>query len=130
MSKIVLIADDNLVMRNLIKFYLKDFKFKILEAKDGIEALSLIKKKEVEILFLDINMPNLDGFNVAKYLEVTGKELDIISISSDLTRSNMIIMEEMGVKYFLTKPLNPTDFKKTIHDIIDVKEINDREEDS
>jgi len=116
--KLALIADDNLVMRNLIKFYLKDFDFEVYEAKDGVEALSIMKKKDIDILFLDINMPNLDGFNVAKYLELTGKELDIISISSDLTRANMVIMEDMGVKYFLTKPLNPTNFKNTINEIL------------
>jgi chemosensory pili system protein ChpA (sensor histidine kinase/response regulator) len=118
-SKTILIADDNLVMRNLIKHYLKSYNFELLEAKDGIETLSTIKKQHIDILFLDINMPNIDGFNVAKYIENIKKHPIIISISSDLTQSNMHIMEELGVKYFLPKPLNPSKFKAIMAKILE-----------
>lgn len=114
MNVTVLIADDNVVMRNLIKFYLKEYGVEINEAKDGIEALSIIKAKEINILFLDINMPNIDGFNVAKYLKEKENPPHIISISSDLSNTNINIFKELGVKYFLNKPLNPKDFKKTM----------------
>jgi len=126
MSLKALIADDNLIMRNLIKYYLQPYKFEIHEAKDGVEALSFMKKNDMDILFLDINMPNIDGFNVAKYIEVPGKHPTIISISSDLTRSNIIVLEELGVQYFLNKPLNIHKFKDIIDEILSLKEEEDK----
>lgn len=109
----ILIADDNTVMRNLIKYHLKSFDgLEVYEAKDGIKALELIKTKMINILYLDLSMPNLDGMNVANYLKKDNKEdLHIVSISSELTLENKNLLKQMGVKYFLGKPLSADAFK-------------------
>jgi len=117
-SKSVLIADDNTVMRNLVKFYLKEFNFNIIEAKDGIETLSVIKSEDIFILFLDLKMPNLDGFNVANYLKNTDGQTHIISISADLNKENKTLLKKLGVKYFLNKPLDPAGLKAIVDKIL------------
>ena len=109
----ILIADDNTVMRNLIKYYLKSFNnIEIHEAKDGIKTLEKIKTQNIHILFLDLSMPNLDGMNVANYLKKSNhQKLHIVSISSEITQQNRTLLKQMGVKYFLGKPLEANAFK-------------------
>jgi len=111
----VLIADDNLIMRNLVKYYLSKHAIdNVLEAKDGVEALQIIKANEIDVLFLDLRMPNLDGFNVANYLNSGDKKVTIIAFSADMTKENEKILKSLDVKYFLKKPIEP----KLCNDII------------
>jgi DNA-binding response OmpR family regulator len=111
----VLIADDNVVMRNLIKFHLKQYKFNINEVDDGLKAVKEFQRMAYDLLFLDYNMPNLDGLNVANVLKSTGVKPDIVIISSNLDAANVGKFVELGVKHFLTKPLD----QKKLKDIVD-----------
>lgn len=118
MNLTVLIADDNLIMRNLVKFYLSKYKkFDILEAKDGIEALQIIKSNKVDLLFLDLNMPNLNGFNVANYLVNNDNKATIVALSADMTKANKNTFIDLGVQYFLQKPIDPKIFDDIITDL-------------
>jgi CheY-like chemotaxis protein len=110
----VLIADDNSIMRNMLKFYLSKYEDTIVnEAKDGIETLQFVKKNEIDILFLDLNMPNLDGYNVAKYLYDNKSNTNIVPISANINKDSISTFKSLGVKYFLSKPLHP----KALNDI-------------
>jgi CheY-like chemotaxis protein len=119
MKKLVLIADDNATMRNLIKFYLKEFNiFDVIEAADGVQALSSIKRNNISILFLDLSMPNIDGFNVANYLKDKTEKPYIISISASVDQETKLILKSLGVQYFLGKPLDANAFKFIVNKII------------
>ncbi len=119
MNLMVLIADDNMVMRNLVKFYLNKHNIdKILEAKDGLEALQVIKNNKIDILFLDLKMPNLDGFNVANYVNASDKEITTIALSADMTEKNEKILKTLGVKHCLEKPIKPELINTIIREII------------
>jgi len=119
MSKIALIADDNATMRKLIKFYLKEFSmFEIIEANDGVQALAAIKKNDISLLFLDLSMPNIDGFNVANYLKDKENKPHIISVSASVDNETKLILKSLGVKYFLGKPLDASAFKFIVSRIV------------
>ncbi|NQY95379.1 MAG: response regulator [Campylobacteraceae bacterium] len=119
MNLVVLIADDNLVMRNLLKFYLGKLKIDtILEAEDGLEALKIIKEKEIDILFLDLMMPNLNGFNVANYVNAKSSEIVTVALSSDMSEKNVKVFKTLGVKYCLEKPISPTDINTVMNEIL------------
>lgn len=114
----ILVADDNLVMRNLVKFYLKKYDgVNIHEVADGLETLKFLKKNKTDILFLDLQMPNLNGFNVAKYLYEVKSDTYIVAISANVTKENMDIFKTFGVKYFLQKPLEPKSFEEVFKKI-------------
>jgi CheY-like chemotaxis protein len=111
----LLIADDNLVIRNLLKFYLQDIDdLDIKEVSNGIDALKIFSEIGIDIIMLDISMPELDGYNVANYLRAHASDTVIVSISSNLNSENRKIFRTLGVKYFLEKPIN----KKPLLDII------------
>lgn len=62
----LLIVDDDLSIRELMKLYLKNEGFDILEAQNGSEALSLIETQQVVLVILDIMMPEMDGWELTK----------------------------------------------------------------
>jgi len=120
MGKSVLIADDNVVMRNLVKFYLKSFKtLEIQEVVDGIKALTLCKIETIDIMFLDLSMPGIDGNNVAKYIN-DNKEIktEIIVVSATLDRTIQKRLKSLGVKYFLPKPIDKSRMDEIMNEIL------------
>ena len=102
----ILIADDNVVARNLLKFYLKKYNVEIKEAKDGLEVLRAFQSMDYNILFLDLSMPNLDGLNVANYLSKCIDTVDIIAVSATLDNIAIRKFKSVGVEYFLPKPID------------------------
>ena len=71
MGYTILIADDEPEIRNLLRLYLENENYQIIEAKDGREALSLLREKKPDLCLLDIMMPKLDGFTVCETLRKT-----------------------------------------------------------
>lgn len=119
MSLKVLVADDNLIMRNLLKYYLSQNDISdIFEAKDGLEALQIIKSQEIDLLFLDLRMPNLDGFNVAHYLTNSDNKAIIVALSADMTKENKNTFIDLGARYFLQKPIDAKLCNKIIQEIL------------
>ena len=66
--KKVLVADDKAASRELIRTVLEDCGYTVIEASDGVEALSLVRALEPDLIVLDLHMPKLDGFGVVAEL--------------------------------------------------------------
>ncbi len=103
----ILIADDLDLNRNLVREYLQDRGFEILEAKNGIQAVELINEQNPDLVLMDIIMPGLDGFQVAEKIKSadTTKNIPVIA----LTASAMKTTEERVQKVFdgyLRKPVS------------------------
>jgi two-component system chemotaxis response regulator CheY len=108
----VLLVDDSRIMRNIIKNALHAHpKFQTvtyLEAGDGLDALSIIESKRVDLLLLDWNMPGLNGLELVKRLrdraEFSG--LPIIMVTSEAAKYNVIEAVKAGVNDYLVKPVS------------------------
>ena len=68
MAYTVLVADDEAEIRSLLRLYLEKDGYRVLEAGDGIHAVSLLQKEEIDLVLLDIMMPGLDGYQVLRKL--------------------------------------------------------------
>jgi two-component system chemotaxis response regulator CheY len=68
MMKRVLTVDDSKTMRDMVSFTLKGAGFDVVEAEDGVHALSVLSKTKVDLVITDINMPNMDGVTLVKKL--------------------------------------------------------------
>jgi len=113
----VLIADDNEVMRNLLKFYLKKYNVNIDEVTDGLEVLKKTKEEEYDLLFLDIYMPHLDGINVIKYLKEKESKVEIVLISGNIETEIILNLQKFNIKYFLSKPIEISKFHEIMEEI-------------
>lgn len=66
--KRVLTVDDSKTMRDMVSFTLKSAGFDVIEAEDGVHALSVLTNNRVDVVITDINMPNMDGVTLVKRL--------------------------------------------------------------
>ena len=102
----ILIVDDEKEIRNLIAIYLKNEGYEVLEASDGEEGLSLLKKHKVHLIVLDIMMPNVDGIEMCmKVREIA--EMPIIMLSAKSQDMDKITGLTLGADDYVTKPFNP-----------------------
>lgn len=102
----ILIVDDEKEIRNLIAIYLKNEGYEVLEASDGEEGLSLLKKHKVHLIVLDIMMPNVDGIEMCMKVRETD-EMPIIMLSAKSQDMDKIVGLTLGADDYVTKPFNP-----------------------
>jgi len=108
----ILIADDSRVGRSYIERALTIggvSQESLITAKNGQEAFEIIEKQGIEMLFLDINMPVLDGIQLVEKLHQNNKlaSLKVIITSSLIDENRKTLLESKGVKHFLKKPFSP-----------------------
>lgn len=102
----ILIADDEAKMRDLVKMYLVRDGYKVSEAADGEQALSLLSNNTFDLVILDIMMPKIDGLTVCKEIR---KSLDIpvIMLTARGEEIDRVIGFELGADDYVVKPFSP-----------------------
>ena len=102
----ILIADDEAEIRSLLKLYLENDGYSVVEAKDGAEALIKIKEHSPDLCVLDIMMPELDGYQVLRKLREFSN-IPVIILSAKDADSEKILGLNLGADDYLSKPFNP-----------------------
>ncbi|MGB4612866.1 MAG: response regulator, partial [Erysipelotrichaceae bacterium] len=74
MKEKIMIVDDSLELRNVLRLYLENAGYKVIEATNGLEALEYLKSVDIDLMILDIMMPKMDGFELLKHLESQNKK--------------------------------------------------------
>ncbi|MDP2563902.1 response regulator [Pseudoalteromonas marina] len=114
----VTIADDSALSRKTIKRALpEDWDITIHEAKNGVEALDAVHAGLAEVLFLDLQMPQKDGFEVLKELQQEHQKTIVIVISADIQPAAQALVSSMGAFRFLQKPLKADQLRETLLDV-------------
>lgn len=106
MKYTILIADDEPEIRNILKLYLEKDGYHVLEAKDGVSALKLIKSNDISLAILDIMMPGLDGYQVLKKIREENN-MPVVFLSAKDTDNDKILGLDLGADDYLSKPFNP-----------------------
>lgn len=102
----ILIVDDEKEIRDLVDIYLKSDGYNTIKACDGVQAINLLQENDVDLIILDVMMPNLNGIETClKIREV--KEMPIIMLSAKSEDIDKILGLNMGADDYLTKPFNP-----------------------
>ena len=108
LDKRILIVDDEMHIRELIKFNLEKNGFKTLQAADGGEAVELAKERQVDLIVLDLMLPVMDGFEVCKEIRkdsVIGNT-PIIMLTAKGEEIDKIVGLEIGADDYMTKPFS------------------------
>ena len=110
-KKRVLIVDDEPDIVESIKFNLELEGIECLEAHDGEEALSKAKKEMPDLIILDIMLPKMNGYKVARLLsfDEAYKNIPIIMLTARAQEKDMLLGEETGAKEYITKPFSMDD---------------------
>ncbi|MFA4991773.1 MAG: response regulator [Candidatus Omnitrophota bacterium] len=81
-EKKILLVDDEQDFRQLMTFWLESKGYAVMTASDGAEAVELVKKKEIDIVFMDVRMPGMDGVDAIKKIREFNEYIPIIVISA------------------------------------------------
>jgi CheY-like chemotaxis protein len=113
----VLIVDDDQFIRKLIATTLEDVAgFELHEASDGVEALEVAQRERPSLVFLDVDMPRLNGIEACRRLREDGDAGDatIVMLTAAHGDSVESDAEQAGADLFLTKPFSPLDLLRLV----------------
>ena len=104
----ILIVDDEQRMRTLIKDFLEQKDYRILQAKNGEEALEIfeLEKDNLSLIILDVMMPKLDGWSVLRQIR-QNSQIPIIMLTARAEEQDELFGFELGVDEYISKPFSP-----------------------
>src|SRR5262249_27755636 len=102
----ILVVDDDQHIRELVSVFLRRAGFEIYEAADGVEALSMLESVKVDLVILDIMMPNLDGWELCRELR-RYYDLPLLMLTAKGETAQKIKGFELGTDDYLVKPFEP-----------------------
>lgn len=102
----ILVVDDEEDMRNLVEMYLLNSGYLCLQAEDGEEAIQILQQKSVDIILLDIMMPDRDGFSVCEEIR-NSSDIPIIFVSAKGEEWDKVKGLKLGADDYIVKPFNP-----------------------
>ena len=102
----ILVCDDDREIVEAIEIYLSKEGYNVIKAYDGLEAIEILKKEDIQLLLIDVMMPRLDGLRATlKIREKSGIPIIILSAKSE--DSDKVIGLDVGADDYITKPFNP-----------------------
>jgi len=103
----VAIVDDDLVIQELVKTVFSETKWKLTTYDNGKQFVEDKKNHDFSLVFLDLMMPEMNGFEVLEHLSKEGEEMPVIVFSALSRKETVVKAVSYGIKSYLTKPLKP-----------------------
>jgi two-component system, chemotaxis family, chemotaxis protein CheY len=109
MTRTIMTVDDSLSVRLMVRFTLRDLGYEIIEAENGIDALSKLEKAQIHMLITDINMPELDGISLIKRVRANPsyRFIPIITLTTESAREKKLEGKQAGATGWIVKPFKP-----------------------
>ena len=113
----ILICDDEVLIRNVIKEYLTLENIEALEAENGMEAIEIVKNNDVDLVIMDIMMPKMDGYQAVREIKKI-KDVPFIMLSARGEEFDKLVGFDVGVDDYVTKPFSPKELIARIKAIL------------
>jgi two-component system, OmpR family, alkaline phosphatase synthesis response regulator PhoP len=123
--KKVLIVDDEAYIRLLIEQTLEDLEedsIEVIQAENGIDALGLVKQERPRLVFLDVMMPQMNGFEVCRVIKRDWQMEDVyvVILTAKGQEYDRQVSEEAGANRYMTKPFDPDELLEVARVVLDV----------
>jgi two component transcriptional regulator, winged helix family protein len=102
----ILVVDDEVNIRNVIKEYAKFEGYEVEEAGNGMQAVEICKEKDFDIIIMDVMMPKLDGFSAIKEIR-KNKNIPVLMLSARGEEYDKLFGFEIGIDDYVVKPFSP-----------------------
>lgn len=113
----VLIVEDELKIARLVRDYLHQAGFDVLEAADGPTALTVARAERPDMIVLDLGLPGMDGLDVTRQLRATSS-VPIIMLTARSEETDRIVGLELGADDYVTKPFSPKELVARIRAVL------------
>ena len=115
--KTILVVDDERNIIELVRLYLEQAGYRVVEARDGQEALEQHERVDPDLIVLDLMMPRMDGIEVTREVRRRG-ETPILMLTARSEDIDRIVGLELGADDYLTKPFNPREMVARVKAIL------------
>ena len=121
-----MVVDDSITVRRVMERFLERNGLGVITAKDGLDAISVMQDNKPDIILLDIEMPNMDGYEFATHVRNDAKVSDvpIIMITSRVGDKHRARAIEIGVNDYLGKPYQDAQLLEAIQRLLSDRGIN------
>ena len=119
---LVVVADDDALLRSLVEFKLKSRGYRVITAGDGDEALSTITRERPDLVVLDAMMPGADGFEVLRRMkaEAALSAIPVVMLTARRLESDIVGALQLGASDYLVKPFIPEELAMRIARLVPV----------
>jgi chemosensory pili system protein ChpA (sensor histidine kinase/response regulator) len=119
----VMVIDDSITIRKVTSRMLERNNFVVLTAKDGVDAVSMLQDRIPDLILLDIEMPRMDGYELATYIRNSEhlRDIPIVMITSRSGEKHRQRAMEIGVNRYLGKPYQETELLHHIREILSTR---------
>jgi two-component system phosphate regulon response regulator OmpR len=114
----ILIVDDDARIRDLLRRYLVQEGFEVLQAEDGKSLTRLLLREPVDLIVLDLMMPGEDGLSICRRLRAANDRTPVIMLTAKGEDIDRIVGLEVGADDYLGKPFNPRELLARIHAVL------------
>ncbi|HSF68553.1 MAG TPA: response regulator [Nitrospiraceae bacterium] len=126
-TETILLVEDEPIVRTLVRDELRKLGYRVIEAKNGIEACLLATQQagSFQLLLTDVVMPGMAGRELAQHLSVIKPDLRTLFISGYLDDAGIMAGQEEGMSSFLQKPFTPEVLARAVRNLLDVNTVSD-----
>ena len=125
MADKVMIVDDELAARNLLKGFLQEEGYEVVVASNGEEALELAERENPQVILLDIDMPGIGGIEVCKKLKEEDKTRFIPVIMTTGLEDTYLEALEAGAEEFVCKPFHLAELSIRVKSMLSIHHLTD-----
>jgi two-component system cell cycle response regulator DivK len=120
-TKTVLVVEDNDLNMKLFHDLLEAHGYNILQTKDGMEALQLARQHHPDLILMDIQLPEVSGLEVTKWLKEDEKlkSIPVIAVTAFAMKGDEEKIREGGCEAYIAKPISVTSFLQTVERFVD-----------
>ncbi len=124
---LVMVVDDSLTMRKVTGRVLERHNFEVAVARDGVEALEQLEERVPDLMLLDIEMPRMDGYELATAMRADArfKDVPIVMITSRSGDKHRQRAFEIGVQRYLGKPYQELDLMRNVYDLLGIARVRE-----
>lgn len=114
----ILTVDDSRAVRTIVGKQVKELGFDVLEAEDGIQGLEVLSQNTVDLVLLDVTMPNMDGPTMLQKMREGGNKTPVIMLTSESKRTIVAGAMKQGINDYILKPFKPEELRAKVLSVL------------
>jgi DNA-binding response OmpR family regulator len=114
----ILTVDDSRAVRTIVGKQVKELGFEVLEAEDGVQGLEQLEQTQVDLVLLDVTMPNMDGPTMLQKMRENGNKTPVIMLTSESKRTIVSNAMKLGISDYILKPFKPEELRGKVLSVL------------